>query len=464
MIPADSRRLRSISPFTGETVGTWRCQTGKEVLETANASEAAFHQWSRSSSADRAAKLTALARLLEESRDSLARLMALEMGKPVGQGVAEADKCALVCRYYARHAGAFLADMPVLTEARRCYVRHEPMGVVYGVMPWNFPFWQFFRFAAPAVAAGNGILLKHSPGVTGCALKIASLFSSAGFPPGLPGVLLVPGHRAGPVSRMIIRHPGVKAITLTGGVEAGRSIAREAGNELKKCVLELGGSDPAVVLEDADLELAAKTIAFSRLINAGQNCIASKRVIVLQKVLQVFLELFTREMERAVMGDPMEHSTTLGPMARSDLRETLHRQVSDSLAMGARLNTGGVIPDGPGFFYPPTVLSGVTPGMPAADQETFGPVAAVLSAVDDADAVKLAGRTGFGLGASVFTGDRARGESIAKKIASGACFINTLVRSDPRLPFGGTGLSGYGRELSSHGLMEFINVKTIWVE
>ncbi len=454
----------SVNPWDEEVVGAWRGQSRSEVMRTAGACEAAFGSWRLSTHGKRASRLKTLADILEDRRVPLAELMASEMGKPVGQGMAEVDKCALVCRYYAEHGENFLKDVPVATEASRCFVANEPLGVIYGVMPWNFPFWQVFRFAAPAVAAGNGVLLKHSPNVTGCAIKIAGLFREAGFPEGLFGIVVVPGHRAGPVSRELIGHPAVRAVTLTGSSRAGRAVARMAGGALKKCVLELGGSDPAVVLADADLEHAAKNAAHSRLINAGQNCIAAKRMIVVKAVHQRFVELLEAKMHGVVAGNPLDPATTLGPMAREDLRRAVHEQVTRSVAMGAKLVTGGVLPRSRGFFYPPTVLDGVTPGMPAADEETFGPVAAVMSAKDETEALELAGRTTFGLGASIYTGDTAKGEAMARRISAGACFVNAFVRSDPRLPFGGVCGSGYGRELGRHGMMEFVNLKSFWIE
>ncbi|MFO7627649.1 MAG: NAD-dependent succinate-semialdehyde dehydrogenase [Candidatus Fermentibacteraceae bacterium] len=453
----------SVNPWDEEFVGAWRGHTRSEVIGTADQCEAAFKSWRLSTHAERALRLEALAKILEGRRAVLAELMALEMGKPVGQGVAEADKCALVCRYYAEQGGAFLSDVPVTTDACKSFVAYEPLGVIYGIMPWNFPFWQVFRFAAPAVAAGNGVLLKHSPNVTGCALEIAGLFREAGFPEGLFGMVVVPGHRAGSVSRTLIGHPAVRAVTLTGSSRAGRAVASMAGKALKKCVLELGGSDPAVILADADLESAAKSVAYSRLINAGQNCIASKRMIVVKTVHRRFVELLEAEMLRVVAGNPLDPATTLGPMARDDLRSAVHDQVTGSIAMGAKLVTGGVLPGSRGFFYPPTVLDGVTPGMPAGDEETFGPVAAVMSAGDETEALELAEKTTFGLGASVYTSDTAKGEAFARKIHAGACFVNAYARSDPRLPFGGTGGSGYGRELGREGIMEFVNQKSVWI-
>lgn len=454
----------SVNPWNGEVEGAWRGNTPGEVLGKVAGAEEAFGYWRLSTHAERASHLRTLAGVIEERRAQLAGLIAGEMGKPVAQGISEIDKCALVCRYYAEHAGEFLEDIPVATEAARSYVSHEPMGVIYGVMPWNFPLWQVFRFAVPAVAAGNGVLLKHSPNVTGCALRIAGLFRDAGFPEGLLGVVVVPGHRAGAVSRQIIGHRAVRAVTLTGSPRAGKAVARMAGNALKKCVLELGGSDPAVILADADLELAAKNVAYSRLLNAGQNCIAAKRVIVMAGIHQRFVGLLEAEMKGAVAGDPLDPATTLGPMARDDLRRVVHEQVAGSVASGAKLVTGGFLPDSRGFFYPPTVIDGVTPGMPAADEETFGPVAAVMSAETESQALELAGRTTMGLGASVYTGDPEKGEVFARKMKAGVCFVNAFVKSDPRLPFGGTGDSGYGRELGVQGMLEFTNLKSVWIE
>lgn len=456
--------LVSVNPATGETVQTWNGQSDSRVMETAECSMRAWKAWRETTHDERAQALESLARLLEKNRASLAVLMALEMGKPVTQGRAEADKCALVCRYYASRGKGFLADIPVATEASSSYVRHEPVGVIYGVMPWNFPLWQVFRFAAPAVAAGNGVLLKHSPNVNGCAREIVRLFEKAGFPPGLPGLVEVSAARAGSVSRMLIESPFVSAVTLTGGTAAGRAVGAMAGSALKKCVLELGGSDPAIILEDANLEHAAAMTAHSRLINAGQNCIASKRMIVVRSVHARFVELLAATMVRAVQGDPLLEDTTLGPMAREDLREAIHRQVAESVSMGAVAVAGGEVPQGQGFFYPATVLDGVKPGMPVADEETFGPVAAVLTATDENHALELAGQTCYGLGASVFTGSVSRGREIAERLYAGACFVNTFVRSDPRLPFGGIMASGFGRELGRQGMMEFVNEKTVWIE
>ncbi len=382
------------------------------------------------------------------------------MGKPLAQGRGEAEKCASACDYFAEHAARFLAPDPIETDARKSYVAFAPLGVVLAVMPWNFPFWQVFRFAAPALMAGNGCLLKHASNVTGCALAIEELLRDAGFPEDLFQALLL---RGGAVEQALAR-PEVRAVTLTGSAEAGRSIAAAAGKLLKKSVLELGGSDPYIILDDADLDHAAETCAASRLINSGQSCIAAKRFIVVGAVRQAFAERFVERMRARRAGNPMDEGVDLGPLARRDLRERLHAQVAESVRRGAKVLLGGEIPPGPGAFYPATVLDNVGPGMPAYDEETFGPVAAVIAARDEADAIRIANDSSFGLGAAVFTRDSERGERLAREaIEAGSCFVNSLVRSDPRLPFGGVKESGYGRELSAYGIREFVNVKTMYV-
>jgi succinate-semialdehyde dehydrogenase/glutarate-semialdehyde dehydrogenase len=383
------------------------------------------------------------------------------MGKPVRQGTSEAEKCAWTCEYFADNAEKMLAPEAVATEAARSYVTFQPLGVVLAVMPWNFPFWQVFRCAAPGVMAGNAWVLKHASSVTGSALLIEELLREAGFPADLLRVLLL---RGGPAVLELIDDPRVAAVTLTGSGPAGRAVAERAGRNLKKTVLELGGSDAYLVLEDADLPLAARACARGRLINAGQSCIAAKRLIVTSPVRERFEELLMREMEAFRPGDPLDPDTELGPLAGLELRDRLHEQVSRSVERGARILLGGRVPAGPGAFYPPTVLSGVRPGMPAFDEELFGPVAAVVPAADEGEAIALANASPFGLGAAVFSSDPGRGERIAAgRLEAGSCFVNDFVRSDPRLPFGGVKESGYGRELSAFGLREFTNVKTVWV-
>jgi len=382
------------------------------------------------------------------------------MGKPVRQGRAEVEKCATVCGYYAERAEGFLETETVATEARRSFVAYRPLGVVLAVMPWNFPFWQVFRFAAPALMAGNAGVLKHASNVCGCALAIEDVFAAAGFPRGVFRTLLIGSGAVGSV----ISHPAIKAVTLTGSAAAGRAVARAAAEHLKKTVLELGGSDPYVVLDDADVELAASVCAESRLINAGQSCIAAKRFVVVESRVRDFLGLLVERMRRSSVGDPLDEATDVGPLARLDVRDEVHRQVMQSVERGAKCILGGRIPAGTGAFYPPTVLVDVAKGMSARDDELFGPVAAVISARDEEEAIRVANDTSFGLGAAVFTRDLERGERIAeRRIDAGSCFVNAFVKSDPRLPFGGVKESGYGRELSYFGIREFVNVKTVYV-
>jgi succinate-semialdehyde dehydrogenase/glutarate-semialdehyde dehydrogenase len=453
--------LETINPTTGERVRTYAETKPAEVGTALAAAEAAFEGWRRAPFADRAAPMKRAGALLRERKDALARLMAVEMGKPLGQGRAEAEKCASVCDYYADAAEAFLSPEVARTDASKSYVAFAPLGVVLAVMPWNFPLWQVFRFLAPGLMAGNAGLLKHSSNVCGSALAIEEIVREADFPRGLFQTLLV---GAGRVSALIESRE-VRAVTLTGSTPAGRAVAAKAGALLKKTVLELGGSDPYVVLEDADLEHAAETCAASRLINSGQSCIAAKRFIVMEPVRRRFEELFVERMRARKMGDPLGDGVDVGPQARHDLRDELHGQVQKSVARGARVLLGGAPPDGPGAFYPPTVLTGVGKGMPAYDEEMFGPVAAVIGVRDEEEAVRVANDTSFGLGAAIFTRDVARGERLAREeIAAGSCFVNSFVKSDPRLPFGGIKESGYGRELSSFGIREFVNVKTVYVK
>ncbi len=447
--PTDGRRLRDYDEHDDDALRLM-------LLE----SSCAFAGWRRSPWDTRSAILRRAAQELAQRREALAHLMALEMGKPLAQGRAEIDKCASVCTYYAEHGPELLADQPVASDARRSLVSLRPLGTVLGVMPWNFPFWQVFRFVAPALMAGNAALLKHASNVTGCALAIEELLHAAGCPRALFRSVLVSSPRVG----ALIDAPQVQAVTLTGSTPAGRAVAARAGAALKKTVLELGGSDPYVVLEDADLTLAAEACATARLINAGQSCIAAKRFVVVASVLARFEELLVERLRARRMGDPLDAATDVGPLARHDLRDELHAQVGASVARGARLLLGGALPDGPGAFYPPTVLTAVRPGMPAYDDELFGPVAAVISASDEVDALRKANDSPFGLGAAVFTSDPARGERIAREeLEAGSCFVNTFVRSDARLPFGGIKQSGYGRELGGYGIREFVNVKTVYV-
>jgi succinate-semialdehyde dehydrogenase / glutarate-semialdehyde dehydrogenase len=452
--------LQSISPADGALVREYPEASEAEVQAALEAAAEAFALWRRTSFDERAVVLRRAARLLRDRAGSLARLMALEMGKPVSQGAAEAEKCASVCEFYAERAARLLAPEPAPSDARESYVAFEPLGVVLAVMPWNFPLWQVFRFAAPALMAGNAALLKHASNVTGCALAIEEILHASGVPPAAFRALVVPSSRVAG----LIEAPEVAAVTITGSTPAGRAVAAKAGECLKKSVLELGGSDAYVVLEDADLEATAETCAASRLINGGQSCIAAKRFVVVEPVLREFEERLVERMRARKVGDPLDAQTAVGPLARRDLRDELERQVQASLARGAEALLGCTTPSGNGAFYPPSVLASVRPGMPAFDEELFGPVAAVVAAQDEADAIRLANLTPFGLGAAVFTRDRARGERIARyELEAGSCFVNAFVRSDPRLPFGGVKQSGYGRELGAFGIREFVNVKTVYV-
>ena len=400
------------------------------------------------------------ANTLRRKKEQYGKLITEEMGKPLAEAIAEVEKCAWVCDYYAQYAEQFLKDEPVQTDASHSFVSYRPLGVVLAVMPWNFPFWQVFRFAAPALMAGNAGLLKHASNVPRCAQAIQDLFEESGFPKGIFTNVYTPGSEV----EKIIAHPLVKAVTLTGSGPAGSAVAAAAGRYIKKSVLELGGSDAYLILEDADVAEAAKICATSRLINSGQSCIGAKRFIPLPAVYDDFVEAFKAEMAAAKTGNPMAEGTRVGPLARHDLRDELHQQVLKSIAMGATCVLGGQLPPSEGAFYPPTVLTGVLPGMPAWEEELFGPVAAVIRAKDENDAIRIANSSSFGLGAAVFTSDSDRGMRMAREeLEAGACFVNGFVKSDPRLPFGGIKLSGYGRELSLHGIREFVNVKSVWV-
>ncbi|MGN6388769.1 MAG: NAD-dependent succinate-semialdehyde dehydrogenase [Burkholderiaceae bacterium] len=418
----------------------------------------AFHFWKQSSLVDRSAALHRVADRLRARKRELSDLMTREMGKLIAAGEAEIDKCADCCDYFAENAERFLADQLVASDAANSYVAFDPLGPILAVMPWNFPFWQVFRFAAPSLMAGNVGVLKHASNVSGCALAIQDVFRRAGFPEHVFSTALVESKRI----EGMLRHPVVRAATLTGSTPAGRSVASIAGSELKKTVLELGGSDPYLVLDDADLDLAVETCVKSRLVNGGQSCIAAKRFIVVAPLVDAFTERYVERFRRIRTGDPRDPASDYGPMARADLRDQIHEQVKKSVAQGARLLLGGEIPDRPGAYYPPTVLAGVKPGMAAFDEEVFGPVAAIVAARDEADAIALANRSPFGLGSAVFTSDPARADRVARQIEAGNVFVNALVKSDPRLPFGGVKHSGYGRELSQWGIQEFVNIKTVY--
>jgi succinate-semialdehyde dehydrogenase/glutarate-semialdehyde dehydrogenase len=451
----------SINPATGESLAAYDLTPWSDAAGLAERAANAALEWSGQRFAERALVLSNAARLLRANARAYAELMAREMGKPLTEGQAEAEKCAWACDYYAENAKPFLQVQLIESDATSSYVVFEPLGVVLAIMPWNFPFWQFFRFAAPALMAGNAVLLKHSSLVPGCAEALVRLLQDAGVPPGVVTNLRLSAEH----TQELIEHQSVSAVTFTGSTQAGRSVAARAGGALKKIVLELGGSDPYLVLADADLKTAAEACVQSRLNNAGQSCIAAKRFVAVRQVRREFEQELIARMRAREPGDPLDPQTRLGPMASETLRDQLHSQVQKSLAGGAVLMLGGAVPDRPGAWYPPTVLSSVGPGMPAYDEELFGPVAAVIEAEDEEDAIRVANDTRFGLGAAVFSRDRARAEQIAKhRLRAGSCFVNDFVRSDPRLPFGGIKQSGYGRELSVFGIQEFVNIKTVYVK
>ncbi len=455
--------LDSINPTTEELIASYQEHALSEIESALKQSHKVFDHWRGLSFQARGACFKKLAEKLREGKARLAELMALEMGKPITQGIAEIEKCAGTCEYFAENAEAFLADEVVPTEAIKSKVIFRPLGVILAIMPWNFPFWQVIRFAGPTLMAGNVALVKHAPNVTGCAHALDKLFREAGFPEHVIHFLdIAPDKVAERISKLI-EHPLVRAVTLTGSTRAGRFVAAKAGEALKKCVLELGGSDAYLVLDDADVEFAAETCVNSRLLNSGQSCIAAKRFIVARKIREAFEAKVVEKMSAKKVGSPLEETTEVGPLARKDLLENLHRQVEESGRAGATILCGGKLYEGKGFFYPPTVLTGVTQGMAAFDEETFGPVAAIVIAKDDNDAIELANATNYGLGTAIFTGDAWRADSAITELDFGNCFVNAMVKSDARLPFGGVKESGFGRELGRHGIKEFVNVKTIWL-
>jgi len=452
--------LRSVDPTTGEVFATFAETTPAELEAALGRADAARATWRATPLGARTERLTALGRVLRARKGDYAVLMAREMGKPVADGEAEVEKCAVACDHFAREAERMLAPEPVAVDPGvRAYVRLDPLGTVLAVMPWNYPFWQFFRAAVPALATGNTVVLKHAANVPECATAIADVAAAAGLPAGVVENLRLPSARVAAV----IADRRIHAVTLTGSTAAGRAVASAAGQALKKTVLELGGSDPFLVLEDADLASAARVAADARLGNAGQSCIAAKRFIVVEAVADRFQEALVATMRERRVGNPLDRATQVGPLATREFRDGVHRQVEATRAAGARVLLGGVVPEGAGAFYPPTVLAGVVPGMVAFDDEIFGPVAAIVRARDEADALRLANASPYGLGASVWSGDRARAERLAALLDVGTVAVNGQVRSDPRLPFGGVKDSGYGRELSSYGLREFTNVKSVVV-
>jgi succinate-semialdehyde dehydrogenase/glutarate-semialdehyde dehydrogenase len=457
---AQRRTFETVNPATLEPVRSYTGHTVEEAHDMATAAHKAFLQWRRTTFADRASVIRKAAAILRERKNEFALLMTEEMGKTLDDGRSEVEKCAFHCEWFADHAHGYLADEPVDVGGPEAFITYNPLGVVLAVMPWNFPFWQVFRFAAPALMAGNGGLLKHASNVPGCALAIEEVLHQAGVPKDLFRTLLL---SSGDV-KTLIEDPNVAAVTLTGSVGAGKSVATAAGGVLKKCVLELGGSDAYVVLEDANMEAAAKIAAAARMVNGGQSCIAGKRFIVVSQVLEQFESALATAMRAYEMGDPRREGTKLGPMQSVKARDEIHRQVTESVRKGARLLLGGKIPDRPGAWYPATVLTNVLPGQPAHDEEVFGPVAAIIAAADERDAIRIANASEFGLGSGVLTGDVDRGRRVAaEELEAGLSFVNENVRSDPRMPFGGVKHSGYGRECSAFGIREFTNIKSVHV-
>jgi len=451
--------IQSVNPATGETIQCYDVLSDDELDAKLACAAEAFAAYRRTTYEERAGWLARAGEILDGEKDAFGRLMTTEMGKPLRAAVAEAEKCAWVCRYYAEHGGRFLADEVVATDAERSWIRYDPIGPVLAVMPWNFPFWQVFRFAAPALMLGNVGLLKHASNVPGCALAIEEILRRAGFPEGVFQALMIEV----PQVERVLDDPRVRAATLTGSERAGSSVAERAGKRIKKTVLELGGSDPFLVLPSADLETAIATAVQARTINNGQSCIAAKRFIVHEQVYDAFVQGFVERMQALEVGDPMHASTDVGPLATAGIRDGVHDQVERSVAAGARLLCGGAPLDGPGYYYPPTVLVDLPEGAPARVEEVFGPVAAVIRVGDLDEAIEVANETEFGLGSSAWTNDAAEQERLVAELDAGLVFFNAMVAADPRLPCGGVKNSGYGRELGAHGAWEFANLKTVWI-
>lgn len=451
-------KVDTVNPATGQVEHSQTLMDAAAVEAVLAASQPAFRAWSARPLGERGELLRRVGAGLRARRDDIQRIMTAEMGKLRREALAEVDKCAGACEYYADHAGDYLKDEPIATDGRRSYVRYEPIGCVFAVMPWNFPIWQVFRFLAPALMAGNVAVLKHAANVPRCADVIAEVLRDAGIPAGVFGVLHIDNDQAAEV----IRDPRIAAVTLTGSERAGRSVAGNAGQQLKKCVMELGGSDAFVVLEDADLDKTVAGAIASRYGNAGQTCIAAKRFIVVEAIADRFVQRFAEAAAKLTLGDPEDDATTLAPMARRDLRDELHRQVQASVARGARPLLG-CEPDASHAGYPASILDNVAPGMPAYSEELFGPVASILRVRDEAEAIRVANDTSFGLGGSVWSGNPERGDRVARQLQVGAAFVNAIVRSDVRLPFGGTKRSGFGRELAEHGIHEFMNIKSVYI-
>ncbi len=451
--------MQSINPANGQLLQTYIDHSDAQVETIISHSHETWLSWKTTSFEKKRKLMHRVAYVLRENQEEYARLMSLEMGKAITGARAEIEKCAWVCEYYADHAESFLEDELVHTNASKSFISYEPLGIILAVMPWNFPFWQVFRFAAPALMAGNAALLKHASNVPGCALAIESVFRQAGFPENLFNSLMIPASGV----EAVITNRHVRAVTLTGSESAGMQVAMIAGRELKKTVLELGGSDPYIVLDDANIDTCVRVAAEARMINTGQSCIAAKRFIVVESRAAEFAEKQAMIMQSMTIGDPLLDTTQIGPMARINLRDELHAQVSSTLQAGGRLIAGGNPIDGPGAFYEPTVITDVKRGMTLYHEETFGPVSAIIPVGNAEEAIFVANDSDFGLGGSLWTADTEYGESLARRIESGAVFVNGMTVSDPRLPFGGVKRSGYGRELSYFGIREFVNIKAIWI-
>jgi len=451
--------MKSINPANNHLIREYKEHSEDEVRQIIESVHLAWISWKETSFKYRAEHFHKAAVVLRENKDTYARLMTAEMGKILRESASEIEKCAVACDYFADHAAVLLRDQEIASDANRSLVVFQPLGVILAVMPWNFPFWQVFRFAAPSLMAGNAAVMKHASNVPGCALAIEEIFIKAGFPENLFRTLMIPSTMVEPV----IANPQVKAATLTGSEYAGSQVASAAGRHIKKTVLELGGSDPFIVLEDAPMEKAINTAVTARMINQGQSCIAAKRFIVMESVAEEFTRLLKATVELLKVGDPLDPETQVGPLARPDLEDDIERQVNRSVETGARLITGGKRPARPGCYYLPTILTDVRKGMPAYHEETFGPVFSIITVKSEEEAIAVANDSVFGLGGSVWTTDLKRGEAVARRIETGAVFVNGLTKSDPRLPFGGIRKSGYGRELSEYGIKEFVNIKTIWI-
>lgn len=453
-------KATSINPATEEQIASYERITPETAKEKVAKANETYQSWKKTTFEERSKLMNKLADIFEENKEKYAQLATQEMGKTLKQSISEIEKCAKICRYNADNIQELLADKIIKTEAKKSYVTYQPLGVVLAVMPWNFPFYQVIRFAAPAVMTGNTGVLKHASNVQGCAFALEDAFTKAGFPEGVFTNLNINSDAI----KAIIEDKNIIGVTLTGSEPAGRSVAKIAGENLKKTVLELGGSDAYIILEDADLAKVTDVATYGRLQNNGQTCIAAKRFIVLEEIYDDFLKMFTQKMAAAKMGEPTNNDTYYGPMARVDLRDELHNQVEKTVKQGGKLILGGKIPNKKGAYYPATILADLKPGMTAFDEELFGPVASVIKAKDENEAIELANNSAFGLGSGVLTGNSERGEKIALQLEAGNSFVNKLVASDPRLPFGGIKNSGYGRELSDFGIKEFVNTKTIWVD